>query len=199
MSDLLRLESFDNFFTTYKGTLSDHFSILFSEIVEESEVEALDNLLVDVLGERIIKKTLRDCYEKDGKETAVLRAVKECDLLKFESWKATKDFISEAINSSIIYPIKARNEKTTEREGETSDTTQNKENAFDNTETASNTDSSESNGSHSETITVTETKERSNQNTVFANASEGIDFTKNNDYLKIIISDIADIICLAIY
>lgn len=199
MPGLLRLEKFDDFFTSYKETLSEHFSILFGENVEESEVEALDNLLVDVFGERIIKKTLRDCYEKDGKETAVLRAVKECDLLNFESWKATKDFISEANNSSIIYPIKARNEKTTERKGETSDTTQNKENAFDNTETASNTDSSESNGSHSETITVTETKERSNQKTVFANASEGIEFTKNNDYLKIIISDIANNISLAIY
>lgn len=199
MSDLLRLESFDNFFTSYKENLSEHFSILFGENVEESEVKDLDNLLVDVFGERILKKTFRDCYEKDDKETAVLRAVKECDLLNFESWKATKDFISEANNSSIIYPIKARNEKVTEREGEEAGTTQNKENAFDNTETACNTDSSESNGSHSETITVTETKERSNQKTVFANASEGIGFTKNNDYLKIIISDIADNISLAIY
>lgn len=199
MSDLLRLESFDNFFTTYKENLSEHFSILFGENVEESEVEDLDNLLVDVFGERIIKKTLKDCYEKDGKETAVLRAVKECDLLNFEYWKATKDFISEANNSSIIYPIKARNERVTEREGEEAGTTQNKENAFDNTETASNTDSSESNESHSETITVTETKERSNQKTVFSNASEGIEFTKHNDYLKIIISDIANNISLAIY
>lgn len=199
MCDFLRFESFDNFFTTYKENLSEHFSILFGENVEESEVKALDNLLVDVFGERIIKKTLRDCYEKDGKETAILRAVKECDLLNFESWKATKEFISEANNSSIIYPIKARNEKITEREGETSDTTQNKENAFDNTETASNTDSSESNGSHSETVTVTETKERSNQKSVFSNASEGIEFTKHNDYLKIIMSDIANNISLAIY
>ena len=199
MSDLLRLESFDDFFTSYKENLSEHFSILFGENVEESEVKALDNLLIDVFGERIIKKTLRDCYEKDDKETSVLRAVKECDLLCFESWKATKDFISEANNSSIIYPIKARNERVTEREGETSDTTQNKENAFDNIQTASNTDSSESNGSHSETVTVTETKERSNQKTVFSNASEGIEFTKHNDYLKIIISDIADNISLAIY
>ena len=187
MQDFLRLESFDNFFTKYKESLSEHFSILFGDDVEESEVNALDLLLVDVYGERIIKKTLRNCYEKDGKETAVLRAVKECDLLNFESWKATKDFISEANNSSIIYPIKAKNERVTEREGEESDTTQNKENAFDNAVTASNTDSSESSGSHSETITVTETKERSNQKTVFSNASEGIEFTKHNDYLKIII------------
>lgn len=199
MSDFLRLESFDNFFTTYKENLSEHFSILFGEDVEESEVKALDNLLIDVFGERIIKKTLRDFYKKDGKETAVLRAVKECDLLCFESWKATKDFISEANNSSIIYPIKARNERVTKREGETTDTTQNKENAFDNIQTASNTDSSESNGTHSETVTVTETKERSNQKSVFSNASEGIEFTKHNDYLKIIMSDIADNITLAIY
>lgn len=199
MSDFLRLESFDNFFTTYKENLSEHFSILFGEDVEESEVKALDNLLIDVFGERIIKKTLRDCYEKDGKETAVIRAVKECDLLCFESWKATKDFISEANNSSVVYPVKARNERVTERKGETSDTTQNKENAFDNIQTASNTDSSESNGTHSETVTVTETKERSNQKSVFLNASEGIEFTKHNDYLKIIMSDIADNITLAIY
>lgn len=199
MADFLRLESFDNFFTTYKENLSEHFSILFDENVEESEVEALDNLLIDVFGERIIKKTLRDCYGKDGKETAVLRAVKECDLLCFESWKATKDFILEANNSSVIYPIKARNERVTEREGEESGTTQNKENAFDNTQTASDTDSSETSGSHSETVTVTETKERGNQKTVFANASEGIEFTKHNDYLKIIMSDIADNITLAIY
>ena len=172
---------------------------MFGEDVEDNEIKALDNLLIDVFGERIIKKTLRDCYEKDGKETAVLRAVKECDLLNFESWKASKEFITEANNSSIMYPIKAKNEKVTEREGETSDTTQNKENAFDNTETASNTDSSESNGSHSETVTVTETKEKSNQKTVFSNASEGIEFTRHNDYLKIIISDIADNISLAIY
>jgi len=199
MSDFLRLEKFDNFFTTYKNEIPEHFSILFGEDVEDSEIKSLDNLLIDVFGERIIKKTLRDCYEKDGKETAVLRAVKECDLLNFESWKASKEFITEANNSSIIYPIKAKNEKVTEREGETSDTTQNKENAFDNTETASNTDSSESNGSHSETVTVTETKEKSNQKTVFSNASEGIEFTRHNDYLKIIISDIADNISLAIY
>lgn len=199
MRDFLRLESFDNFFTKYKESLSEHFSILFGENVAESEVEALDNLLIDVFGERIIKKTLRDCYEKDGKETAVLRAVKECDLLNFESWKATKDFISEANNSSVIYPIKARNEKVTEREGEESGTTQNKENAFDNIQTASDTDSSETSGSHSETVTVTETKERGNQKTVFANASEGIEFTKHNDYLKIIISDIADNISLSVY
>lgn len=199
MSDFLRLESFDNFFTTYKENLSEHFSILFGEDVEESEVKALDNLLIDVFGERIIKKTLRNCYEKDGKETAVSRAVKECDLINFESWKATKDFISEANNISIIYPIKARNERVTKREGETTDTTQNKENAFDNIQTESNTDSSESNGTHSETVTVTETKERSNQKSVFLNASEGIEFTKHNDYLKIIMSDIADNITLAIY
>lgn len=199
MSDFLRLVSFDDFFTSYKETLSEHFSILFGENVEESEVEALDNLLIDVFGERIIKKTLRDCYEKDGKKTAVLRAVKECDLLNFESWKATKDFISEANNSSIIYPNKARNTRTTEREGEETGTTQNKENAFDNIQTASNTDSSETNGTHSETVTVTETKERSNQKTVFLNASEGIEFTKHNDYLKIIISDIADNISLAVF
>lgn len=199
MSDFLRLESFDNFFTSYKENLSDHFSILFGENVEESEVKALDNLLIDVFGERIIKKTLRGCYKKDGKETAVLRAVKECDLLNFESWKATKDFISEAYNSSIIYPIKARNTRTTERHGVETGTTQNKENAFDNIQTASNTDSSESNGAHSETVTVTETRERSNQKTVFSNASEGIEFTKHNDYLRIIISDIADNISLAVY
>lgn len=199
MCDFLRLESFDDFFTSYKETLSEHFSILFGENVEESEVKALDNLLIDVFGERIIKKTLRESYEKDGKETAVTRAVKECDLLYFESWKATKDFISEANNSSIIYPIKARNERKTEREGNESGTTQNKENAFDNTQTASDTDSSETSGSHSETVTITETKERSNQKTVFSNASEGIEFTKHNDYLKIIMSDIADNISLAIY
>lgn len=199
MCGFLRLESFDDFFTSYKETLPEHFSILFGENVEESEVKALDNLLIDVFGERIIKKTLRDCYEKDGKETAVTRAVKECDLLCFESWKATKDFISEANNSSIIYPIKARNERVTKREGEESGTTQNKENAFDNTQTASDTDSSETSGSHSETVTITETKEKSNQKTVFSNASEGIEFTKHNDYLKIIISDIADNISLAIY
>lgn len=199
MSDLLRLESFDNFFTTYKENLSEHFSILFGENVEDSEIIALDNLLIDVFGGRIVKKTLRDCYEKDGKETAVTRAVKECDLLCFESWKATKYFISEANNNSIIYPIKARNEIVTKREGETTDTTQNKENAFDNIQTASNTDSSESNGTHSETVTVTETKERSNEKSVFSNASEGIEFTKHNDYLKIIMSDIANNITLAIY
>lgn len=199
MSDFLRLESFDDFFTSYKETMSEHFSILFGENVEESEVKALDNLLIDVFGERIIKKTLRDCYRKDGKETAVLRAVKECDLLNFESWKATKDFISEANNSSLSYQIKARNTRTTERHGVETGTTQNKENAFDNTQTASNTDSSESNGAHSETVTVNETRERSNQKTVFSNASEGIEFTKHNDYLRIIISDIADNISLSVY
>lgn len=198
MTDLVMLESFDNFFTLYKETMPYHFSVLFGDNVEENEVQALDNLLIDVFGERIIKKTLADCYKKDGKERAVLRAVNECDLLNFESWKAVKDFITIANSSNIIYPIKARNEKVTEREGEETGTTQNKENAFDNT-TASDTDASEHNGSHSETVTVTETKERSNQKTVFSNASEGIEFTKHNDYLTIIISDIADNICLAIY
>lgn len=187
-------ETFTDFFTVYKAHKQEHFTAIFGD-VSDYEVTALDNLLIDVFGERVITKNLEKSFSEEGQETATVRAINAVDLLCYDNWLTLKANLAKMSDFDIEKPYADIAEKTVERVGEQA--TQNKENAFDDTENAS--DTTASNENHSESVTETVARHYSGNKTAIETACSLIDFTKNNDYVKIVLTDIADTMTVKIY
>lgn len=183
------LQTSKGFFDTYNTIKHDHFIALFGEITP-NDVSALDNLLIDTQGDRFLLKRYADMIIKSGADVTQNRIVENCDRLFFDSWKAIKDSINKALTSDVSKPLEHNRHFQTKRDNDNL----NKVYSFDSA-TPANDNASETN----EIITTDETIEKDNGKTASENAKKLIDFTRNNDFLDIILSDIAQNIALSIF
>ena len=184
------LQTSKGFFETYNTIKHDHFITLFGEEVTADDIIALDNLLIDTQGDRILLKRYADIFIKSGADVAQNRLVENCDRLFFDSWKAIKDSIIKALTFDVSKPLEYSRHVETTRDNENL----NKVYSFDSS-TPANDNASETD----ETVTTSETIEKDNGKTASENAKKLIDFTRHNDFLDMILSDIAENIALSIF
>lgn len=184
------LQTSKGFFDTYNTIKHDHFISLFGEGVTIDDVIALDNLLIDTQGDRFLLKRYADMFIKSGGVVTQNRIVENCDRLFFDNWKTTKDSIIKALATDISKPLEYSRHVETKRDNDNL----NKVYSFDSA-TPANDNASETN----EIVTTDETIEKDNGKTASENAKKLIDFTRNNDFLDIILSDIAQNIALSIF
>ena len=176
-----KVNDIKGFFKTYQELRAENFNSLFGEVTE-SDVMTLDYCLSDLYGSRCLQSRFTDIFNNQSANECMNRIVIIADKLYFENWLNTKQTIEKALLTDLDKPL------TSEKTGE--NTTENKVNAFD-SETASDSDNSKHN--------YTETTQYSNGKTATQNAKTQIDFTRNNDFLEIIITDILSMCCLSIY
>lgn len=184
------LQTTKGFFETYNTIKHEHFIVLFGEEVTADDISALDNLLTDTQGDRFLLKRYADMFIKLGATDTQNRIVKNCDRLFFDSWKAIKDSIIKALAFDVSKPLEYSRHVETTRDNDNL----NKVYSFDSA-TPANDNASETD----ETVTTDVTIEKDNGKTASENAKKLIDFTRNNDYLDIILSDIAQNIALSIF
>lgn len=184
------LQTSKGFFDTYNTIKHDHFIAIFGEEVTTNDVNALDNLLIDTQGDRFLLKRYADMFIKSGANATQNRIVENCDRLFFDSWKATKESIIKALTSDVAKPLEYNRHVETKRDNDNL----NKVYSFDSA-TPANDNASETD----ETVITDETTKKDNGKTASENAKKLIDFTRNNDFLDIILSDIAQNIALSIF
>ena len=184
------LQTTKGFFDTYNTIKHDHFIALFGEEVTADDISALDNLLIDTQGERFLLKRYADMFNKSGATDTQKRLVENCDRLFFDSWKARKDSIIKALACDVSKPLEYSRHVETTRDNDNLNKVYSYDSATPANDNASETD---------ETVTTNETIEKDNGKTASENAKKLIDFTRNNDYLDIILSDIAQNIALSIF
>ena len=184
------LQTSKGFFDTYNTIKHDHFIVLFGGEVTTDDVSGLDNLLIDTQGDRFLLKRYEDMFIKSGAIATQNRIVENCDRLFFDSWKATKDSIIKALSYDVSKPLEHNRHVETKRDNDNL----NKVYSFDSA-TPANDNASETD----ETVTTDETTKKDNGKTASENAKKLIDFTRNNDFLDIILSDIAQNIALSIF
>lgn len=176
-----KVNDIKGFFNTYHELRADNFNSLFGNATE-SDIMTLDYCLSDLYGSRCLQSRFTDIFNNQSANNCMARIVILADKLYFENWLNTKQTIEKALTTDLEKPL------TSEKTGE--NTTENKVNAFD-SETASDSDNS--------THNYSETTQYSNGKTATQNAKTQIDFTRNNDFLEIIINDILSMCCLSIY
>ena len=191
----------NGFFSVYKTVNNAHFIELFGNLTE-NETTDLDNLLSDVYGDSWILEKFANIYNKLGALSCVTRLVKTCDLIFYTQWKKIKETIDSGLIDDIEKPLKE--EKTISQTGTNNTTnvnnTTNKVYAFDST-TPSDNGKTEflGNSDNNTTIQRTETITKSNGLLKSENAQKVIDFTKYNDFLLMLLTDIKETVCLSIY
>lgn len=184
------LQTTKGFFDTYNTVKHEHFITLFGDKVTAEDISALDNLLIDTQGERFLLKRYADMFVKSGAIATQNRLVENCDRLFFDTWKTIKESIIKALTSDISKPLEYIRHVGTTRDNDNL----NKVYSFDSA-TPANDNASETD----EKITTDETIKKDNGKTTSENAKTLIDFTRNNDFLDIILSDIAQNISLSIF
>lgn len=191
----------NGFFSVYKTVNNAHFVELFGNLTE-NETTDLDNLLVDVYGDSWVLEKFANIYNSSGALNCVTRIIKTCDLLFYTQWKKIKETIENGLSDNIENPLKE--EKTISQSGTNNtanaNTTTNKVYAFD-SGTPSDNGKTEFSGSsdNSTTIERTETTSKSNGLLKSENAQKVIDFTKYNDFILMLLTDIKKTVCLSIY
>ena len=191
----------NGFFSIYKTVNNAHFVQLFGNLTEE-ETTDLDNLLVDIFGDSWILEKFANIYNSSGALNCVTRIIKTCDLLFYTQWKKIKETINSGLLDDIQKPLKE--EKTISQTGtnntDNANTTNNKIYAFDSS-TPSDNGKTEFSGSSNNNTTIarTETTSKSNGLLKSENAQKVIDFTKYNDFLLMVLTDIKNTVCLSIY
>ena len=191
----------NGFFSVYKTVNNTHFVELFGNLTEEQTTD-LDNLLVDVFGDSWILEKYENIYNISGGLNCVTRMIKTCDLLFYTQWQKIKETIKSGLLDDIEKPLKE--EKTISQSGTNNtanaNTTTNKVYAFD-SGTPSDNGKTEFSGSsdNSTTIARTETTQKNNGLLKSENAQKVIDFTKYNDFLLMLLTDIKKTVCLSVY
>ena len=191
----------NGFFSVYKTVNNTHFVELFGNLTEEQTTD-LDNLLVDVFGDSWILEKFVNIYNSSSALNCVTRMIKTCDLLFYTQWKKIKETIYSGLIDDIEKPLKE--EKTISQTGtnntDNSNTTTNKVYAFDSNAPSDNGKTEFSGSSdNSTTIQRTETTQKSNGLLKSENAQKVIDFTKYNDFLLMLLTDIKKTVCLSVY
>ena len=194
------LES-NGFFSVYKTVNNAHFVELFGNLTE-NETTDLDNLLVDVFGDSWILEKFANIYNTSGALNCVTRIIKTCDLLFYTQWQKIKETIDSGLLDDIEKPLKENRTITENGTNNTqnANTTTNKVYAFDSSTPSDNGKTEFSgNSDNSTTIQRTETTEKSNGLLKSENAQKVINFTKYNDFLLMLLTDIRNTVCLSIY
>ena len=177
-----KVNDISGFFAKYNELKQAHFQSLFGDNLTTSDIETLDYCLSDLYGARFLQSRFNDVFNNQSASECMTRIVTISDRMFFENWIDTKRAIEKALTTDLEKPLGST------RNGENS--TENKVNAFD-SETASDTDESK----HS----YSETKTYSNGKTTTQNAESQIDFSRNNDFLEIIINDVLSVACTSVY
>ena len=177
-----KVNDISGFFAKYNELNQAHFKSLFGENLTTSDIETLDFCLSDLYGARFLQSRFNDVFNNQSANECMTRIVIISDRMFFENWLDTKRAIEKALTTDLEKPL------ASSRNGENA--TENKVNAFD-SETASDSDES----SH----TYSETKTYSNGKTATQNAESQIDFSRNNDFLEIIINDVLSVACTSVY
>ena len=177
-----KVNDISGFFAKYNEMNQAHFQNLFGENLTTSDIETLDYCLSDLYGARFLQSRFNDVFNNHSANECMTRIVAISDRMFFENWLDTKRAIEKALTTDLEKPL------ASSMNGENS--TENKVNAFD-SETASDSDES----SHS----YSETKTYSNGKTATQNAESQIDFSRNNDFLEIIINDVLSVACTSVY
>lgn len=177
-----KVNDISGFFAKYNELNQSHFQNLFGENLTTSDIETLDYCLSDLYGARFLQSRFNDIYNNQSANECMTRIVIIADKLYFENWLDTKRAIEKALTTDLEKPL------ASSRSGENA--TENKVNAFD-SETASDSDES--------THSYSETKAYSNGKTATQNAENQIDFSRNNDFLEIIINDVLSVACTSVY
>ena len=176
-----KVNDIKGFFITYQELRAENFNSLFG-VVTESDVKTLDYCLSDLYGSKCLQSRFTDIFNNQSANECMNRIVILADKLYYENWLNTKQTIEKALLTDLDKPL------TSEKTGK--NITENKVNAFD-----SVTSSDKDNTTHN----YNETTHYSNGKTATQNAKTQIDFTKNNDFLEIIINDVLSMCCLSIY
>ena len=177
-----KVNDISGFFAKYNELKQAHFQSLFGDNLTASDIETLDYCLSDLYGARFLQSRFNDVFNNQSANECMTRIVSISDRMFYENWLDTKRAIEKALTTDLEKPLGST------RNGENS--TENKVNAFD-SETASDTDESK----HS----YSETKTYSNGKTTTQNAESQIDFSRNNDFLEIIINDVLSVACTSVY
>ena len=177
-----KVNDISGFFAKYNELNQAHFQSLFGENLTASDIETLDFCLSDLYGARFLQSRFNDVFNNQSADECMTRIVAISDRMFFENWLDTKRTIEKAFTTDLEKPL------ASSRNGENS--TENKVNAFD-SETASDSDES--------THSYSETKTYSNGKTATQNAESQIDFSRNNDFLEIIINDVLSVACTSVY
>lgn len=177
-----KVNDISGFFAKYNELNQTHFQNLFGENLTASDIETLDYCLSDLYGVRFLQSGFNDIFNNQSASDCMARIVSIADRMFYEKWVDVKRAIEKALSTDLEKPL------INSKNGENS--TENKVNAFD-SETAS--DSDETTHSYSETSTY------SNGKTATQNAENQIDFSRNNDFLKIFINDVLSVACTSIY
>lgn len=177
-----KVNDISGFFTKYNELKQTHFQSLFGENLTTDDINTLDSCLSFLFGDRFLQSRFIDVFNNQSANECMSRIVAISDMMFFENWLDTKRAIEKALTTDLEKPL------TSTKSGENA--TENKVNAFD-SETAS--DSDESSHTYSETTTY------SNGKTATQNARNQIDFSRNNDFLEIIINDVLSVACISVY
>ena len=177
-----KVNDISGFFAKYNELNQAHFQSLFGENLTTSDIKTLDLCLSDLYGARFLQSRFNDIFNNQSASDCMSRIVSISDRMFFENWLDIKRAIEKALTTDLEKPLAST------RNGENA--TENKVNAFD-SETASDSDES----SH----TYSETKTYSNGKTATQNAESQIDFSRNNDFLKIIVNDVLSVACTSVY
>lgn len=177
-----KVNDISGFFAKYNELNQAHFQSLFGDNLTASDIETLDFCLSDLYGARFLQSRFNDVFNNQSASECMTRIVSISDRMFYENWLDTKRAIEKALTTDLEKPLGST------KNGENS--TENKVNAFD-SETASDSDES----SHS----YSETKTYSNGKTATQNAESQIDFSRNNDFLEIIINDVLSVACTSVY
>ena len=190
----------NGFFTVYKTVNNTHFVELFGNITENDTTD-LDNLLVDVFGDSWILEKFANIYNS-GALNCVTRMIRTCDLLFYTQWKKIKETIDSGLLDNLDNPL--TEEKTISQTGTNNtanaNTTTNKVYAFDSS-TASDNGKTEFSGSSDNNTTIERTEKTAKSNGLLKseNAQKVIDFTKYNDFILMLLTDIKKTVCLSVY
>ena len=177
------------FFQTYATNKEQHFQSLFGELTT-SEIEALDNLLTDVQGNRELLTRYARMYSLTGAQTLQNRLVETIDLLMYENWLSVKATIEKALQTDVDTPLKETREIETTRQGG------NTHNVFT---VDATTPVKDGQTVSNEGVNTSETVYKSNGKLAVENARKVIDFFKMSDYLAIVLHDIAENISYSVY
>ena len=191
----------NGFFSVYKTLNNTHFIELFGNLTEE-ETTDLDNLLVDVFGDSWVLEKFVNLYNSSGALNCVTRMIKTCDLLFYTQWKKIKETIDGGLLDNLDNPL--TEEKTISQTGtnntDNANTTTNRVYAFD-SNTPSDNGKTEFSGSSDNSTTIERTEKTAKSNGLLKseNAQKVIDFTKYNDFLLMLLTDITKTVCLSVY
>lgn len=195
---LSEVNDLTGFFDVYATTKPEHFNSLFPNI-SETDKTALNYLLTDVYGDKIILGQYEKIYKENDANFCMTRIVSACDMLFYSQWVKIQQTIQDGLNTNIQTPFTETKTISSERTGTEGNQTQDKLNAFNDIENASDTNSTETTGTHNENISTSETLTKNNGKLANENAETLINFARENDFLNMMFSDIVEHCTISIY